>query len=234
MNNRVYNILFHTHTISGIIISVVLYVIFFAGSFSFFRDDIVNWERNESLAITDDMELDFNKVLDTLDFEYNLYGRDIEFRKYYGEPRVAVSISESKDDSLSPKMSKASQFFYLHTKDHSRKAYLESYTLGEFLYRLHFLAQIPYPFGYYLSGFVALFFLFAIITGVLVHWKKIVSNFFMFRPFGKLKTLWTDAHTALGMIGLQKTGIVYHPQRIKVSIVRRVKVNHPQRTKVNH
>ena len=33
---------------------------------------------------------------------------------------------------------------------------------------------------------------------------------------------------------MQKTGIVYHPQRIKVSIVRRVKVNHPQRTKVNH
>ena len=33
---------------------------------------------------------------------------------------------------------------------------------------------------------------------------------------------------------LQKTGIVYHPQRIKVSIVRRVKVNHLQRTKVNH
>jgi hypothetical protein len=33
---------------------------------------------------------------------------------------------------------------------------------------------------------------------------------------------------------VQKTGIVYHPQRIKVSIVRRVKVNHLQRMKVNH
>jgi hypothetical protein len=67
---------------------------------------------------------------------------------------------------------------------------------------LHFLAQIPYPIGYYLSGFIALFFLFAIITGVLLHWKKIVSNFYVFRPKEKLKTLWTDAHTALGMIGL--------------------------------
>ncbi|WP_157206816.1 AAA family ATPase [Mariniflexile maritimum] len=35
-------------------------------------------------------------------------------------------------------------------------------------------------------------------------------------------------------IDVQKTGIVYHPQRIKVSIVRRVKVNHLQRMKVNH
>ncbi|RYG94835.1 PepSY domain-containing protein, partial [archaeon] len=34
---------FHTHTVSGIVISVVLFVIFFAGSFSFFRDEIINW-----------------------------------------------------------------------------------------------------------------------------------------------------------------------------------------------
>ncbi|WP_111309913.1 PepSY-associated TM helix domain-containing protein [Confluentibacter sediminis] len=201
MNNRIYNILFHTHTVSGIVISVVLYVIFFAGSFSFFRDEIVNWERNESVQVTDDIKLNFNKVLDSLNAEDDLYGRDIEFSKYYVEQRVAVSISESKD-TLAPAASRASQFFYLNTKDQSKKTYLESYSLGEFLYRLHFLAQIPYPFGYYLSGLVAFFFLFAIITGVLVHWKKIISNFFIFRPFGKLKTLWTDAHTALGILGL--------------------------------
>lgn len=62
-------------------------------------------------------------------------------------------------------------------------------------------AQVPYPYGYYLSGFVAFFFLFAILTGIIVHWKKIVSNFYLFRPMAKLKTLWTDAHTALGVIG---------------------------------
>ncbi len=201
MKNRIYNVLFHTHTVSGIVISVVLYVIFFAGSFSFFRDEIVNWERNESVQITDNMDVDFNNILDSLNSDKNLYGRDIEFRKYYMEDRIAVSISALKD-TLVPAKSKAAEFFYLNTKDHSTNTYLESYSLGEFLYRLHFLAQIPYPFGYYLSGFVAFFFLFAIITGVLVHWKKIISNFFIFRPFGKLKTLWTDAHTALGMIGL--------------------------------
>ncbi|MEX0362400.1 MAG: PepSY-associated TM helix domain-containing protein, partial [Allomuricauda sp.] len=43
--------------------------------------------------------------------------------------------------------------------------------------------------------------LFAIITGIIVHWSKIVSNFFVFRPWAKIKTLWTDAHTALGVIG---------------------------------
>src|SRR5690606_2361489 len=93
-------------------------------------------------------------------------------------------------------------FFYLDTHDYSEHSYIDSYTLGEFLYRLHFLAQIPYPFGYYLSGLIAFFFLFAIITGVIVHWKKIASNFYVFRPMTKLKTIWTDAHTALGILGL--------------------------------
>lgn len=49
MSKRTYNILFHLHTVSGIVISVALYVIFFTGSFSFFRDEIVNWERGHTV-----------------------------------------------------------------------------------------------------------------------------------------------------------------------------------------
>lgn len=201
MNNRHYNIYFHTHTVSGIVISVVLFVIFFAGSFSFFRDEIINWERSESTAITREIQLDYNKALKNLDKEYVLHGRNITISKPSVENRVAVYMEGTKD-TLAPAKQKEGTFFYLDNKKFKSYTYEESYSLGEFLYRLHFLAQIPYPVGYYLSGFVALFFLFAIITGVLLHWKKIVSNFYVFRPKEKLKTLWTDAHTALGMIGL--------------------------------
>src|SRR3546814_2143562 len=81
--------------------------------------------------------------------------------------------------------------------------------MGEFLYRLHFLAQLiwvmplnlGFPFVYIVSGFVAFLFLFALITGLLVNWGKLVSNFFLFRPWAKLKTVWTDLHTVLGVIG---------------------------------
>ncbi len=201
MNNRHYNIYFHTHTVSGIVISVVLFVIFFAGSFSFFRDEIINWERSESTAVTREIQLDYNKALENLDKKYVLHGRNITISKPSVENRVAVYMEGSRD-TLAPKKQKEGSFFYLDNKNFKSYTYEESYSLGELLYRLHFLAQIPYPAGYYLSGFTALFFLFAIITGLLLHWKKIVSNFYVFRPKEKLKTLWTDAHTALGMIGL--------------------------------
>jgi uncharacterized iron-regulated membrane protein len=201
MNNRHYNIYFHTHTVSGIVISVVLFVIFFAGSFSFFRDEIINWERSESAAVTKEIQLDYDSALKKLDKEHVLHGRNITISKPGTEKRVAIYLEGTKD-TLAPAKQKEGNFFYLDTENFKSFTYEESYSLGEFLYRLHFLAQIPYPVGYYLSGFTALFFLFAIITGLLLHWKKIVSNFYVFRPKEKLKTLWTDAHTALGMLGL--------------------------------
>ncbi|NIJ45614.1 putative iron-regulated membrane protein [Wenyingzhuangia heitensis] len=201
MDQRKHNILFHTHTVSGIIISVVLYIIFFAGSFSFFRDDIINWERNQSPSTSENITINLNKAIDSIQANKNLYGSDLTLVKSSSQRRINVSISASKDTLVSKKENTRA-FYYLDTKDFSKHQYIESYSLGEFLYRLHFLAQIKYPIGYYLAGFTAFFFLFAIITGVLVHWKKIVSNFYVFRPMAKLKALWTDAHTALGMIGL--------------------------------
>lgn len=201
MNNRNYNIFFHTHTVSGIVISVVLYVIFFAGSFSFFRDDIASWERGESATITKEIQLDYNQALKVLDTAYDLHGRNITFTQSHNEKKIPVSLEASKD-TLATKKGKEGQFLYIDNSTFKTSSYVESYNLGEFLYRLHFLAQVPYPVGYYLSGFIALFFLFAIITGVLLHWRKIVSDFYVFRPKEKLKTLWTDAHTSLGMLGL--------------------------------
>ena len=200
MGNRIYNILFHTHTVSGIVISVALYVIFFAGSFSFFRDEIANWQRGHQVSQEDAIPGSIDRYLNILSQDHNLYGRDVELRHYFNERNITVNMSGTKD-SLATEEDKVGVFFYMDTEDKTTTDYQSSYHLGEFLYRLHFLDQIPYPYGRYLAGLVAFFFLFAIITGILVHWNKIVSNFYTFRPWAKLKTVWTDAHTALGVIG---------------------------------
>ncbi|WP_421874065.1 PepSY-associated TM helix domain-containing protein [Marinoscillum sp.] len=202
MSNRIYNILFHTHTVSGLVISVALYVIFFAGSISFFRDDIIAWERNQTVAPGTQMNTDYDQILDSLEAGHgSLYGRNINIRQPHQERNIMVSMEPSMD-SAATEVQLKSVFTYIDSSTYEETNYFSSYTLGEFIYRLHFFAQIPYPYGYLMSGFVAFFFLFAIITGVIVHWKKIISNFYVFRPWAKLKTVWTDAHTALGLIGL--------------------------------
>ncbi|MEM9936260.1 MAG: PepSY domain-containing protein, partial [Bacteroidota bacterium] len=49
---------------------------------------------------------------------------------------------------------------------------------------------------------VALFFLFASVTGILIHWRNLLTKFYSFIKEGKWKLIWTNAHTVLGVIGL--------------------------------
>src|SRR5690606_32116871 len=223
MNIRHYNIYFNTHTISGIIICALLYVIFFAGSFSFFRKEIRAWQHGVSYAANKDTEKNFDFLLDSLRQQYDLKGRDITFYMVPHSLSASVNMSVSKDTTVSkPQQAPAegqkrgrgrrgngdSAFFGYDFQQKKASSYADNYDMGEFLYRLHFLAQlnqvpikIGYPFGYALAGLVSFLFLFALITGLLLHWDKIVSNFFIFRPWSKWKTVWTDMHTALGVIG---------------------------------
>jgi uncharacterized iron-regulated membrane protein len=78
MDLRKYNIYFHTHTISGIIIAAILYVIFFAGSFSFFKDDISAWQKGQSV-VANKPEPAFNHLIDSLAGKYELRGRSFDF-----------------------------------------------------------------------------------------------------------------------------------------------------------
>ncbi|WP_270086993.1 PepSY-associated TM helix domain-containing protein [Sphingobacterium sp. SYP-B4668] len=224
MNLRRYNIYFHTHTISGIIICALLYVIFFAGSFSFFKDEISAWQKNSSYEANRGLvKRDYNFLMDSLSSTHNLKGRDFSFYLKRNSFSTYVDMTPSNDTTVSKKpMPKKegrkrgrgreknddSAYFTYDFAKRQTSDYTQSYDMGEFLYRLHFLAQlnqvpinIGTPFGYLVAGIVSFLFLFALITGLLLHWDKIKSNFFTFRPWNKWKTVWTDIHTALGVIG---------------------------------
>lgn len=200
MSKRNYNVFFNAHTVSGIIISFLLYVIFFAGAFALFKDEITVWEEGERINRTAKSDIDFDGMLTKLDNEYNLLGRDLQFRFGLAEDHVSLFMSGSKD-SLASEKAKESHYFITNIHTYETETYAENYSLGEFLYRLHFFQQLP-GYGIYIAGIVSLLFLFAIVTGVIVHWKKIISNLFNFNPKSTLKRIWTDAHTALGTIGL--------------------------------
>ena len=200
MNKRNYNVFFNTHTVSGIVISIALFIIFFAGAFALFKDEIAIWEEGVPLTHTDKTELDYDQFLADLDEEYTLYGRDIQINFEGEEDKLYIFMPSSKD-SLASEEAKQSHYFSLDTQNKQTKTYDQLYSLGEFLYRLHFFAQLP-TIGIYLAGFVSFFFLFAIVSGIIVHWRKIIPQFFAFDPRKSFRRIWADAHTLLGVIGL--------------------------------
>ncbi|PVW15898.1 PepSY-associated TM helix domain-containing protein [Marixanthomonas spongiae] len=201
MSKRNYNVFFHTHTVSGIVISVALYIIFFAGAFALIKDEITAWEKGDLVHIEQAQKIDYNRVVDSIKAQgFNLYGRDVRMIAPDAKQQLYVLLSKSQDTTIVNNPDKK-YYFFLDALDYSHSEYYDFYSIGELIYRLHFFSQIPVV-GIYIAGFIALFFLFAIVTGVIVHWKKIIQNFYTFRPKKKLKTIWTDAHTALGVIGL--------------------------------
>ncbi|WBX72967.1 PepSY-associated TM helix domain-containing protein [Tenacibaculum pacificus] len=200
MSNRNYNVFFNIHTVSGIVISAALYIIFFAGAFSLFKEEIGIWQEGKAISHTERKNIDYDRILKNIDEKHELTGRDLQINFGKNNDKIYVRLDASKD-SLASEKAKLRDYFSVDINSEKTKSYAENYSLGEFLYRLHFFAQLPYI-GIYLAGFVSLFFLFAIVTGVIVHWKKIISNFYSFNPKIALKRVWTDAHTALGIIGL--------------------------------
>ena len=201
MSNRNYNVFFNTHTVSGIVISVALYVIFFTGSFALFKDEIEAWEDGKHSQNIAREHIDYDFLLQKLSENHHLTSRDIRFYLGHKSDIIYVLTSAAKDTVNIPDEAKYQNYQAINIHTGETATYVEKYGLGEFLYRLHFFTQIP-SVGIYLAGFVSLFFLFAIVTGLIVHWKKIIPNFYQFNPKIALKRVWTDAHTALGVLGL--------------------------------
>ncbi|MEM9675638.1 MAG: PepSY-associated TM helix domain-containing protein [Bacteroidota bacterium] len=218
-NKRVYNSFFNTHTVASIIISIGVFVIFLAGAFAFFQKEINNWEVNSKRSEIHLKDVDYDRILDEVAKKgYQMYGRD--FRIQLGENRgTHLGIRAGKPsnmiskDSLGQLTTSDSLIYAEATAQINYVVDMKSYELikpdeygkagqiGWILTQLHYFRQIPVV-GIYLAGILSLLLLFALVSGVIIHWKKIVSNFFTFRLKNSIKNLWTDGHTALGVLGL--------------------------------
>ena len=198
LGNRAYNVLFHTHTVAGIVISFALFVIFYAGAFTLFRDDFYQWE-NPTARIPVAEDFDFERAFEEVDKVYDLDPHaitNIGFPNQH-DPFFQVYGAVHDTDSTTKRMAAYVEPGTYAIQDITKPLT----TVGRTLYGLHYFRQIP-VIGLYLSGFVALFFLFATVTGLLIHWRNLLTKFYAFIVQGKWKQIWTNAHTVLGVIGL--------------------------------
>lgn len=196
LGKRAYNVIFHTHTVAGIVISVAIYVIFYAGAFSLFRHDIQQWENPDARRPVPD-SIDIDKALSQVDSVYHLDWHAVTNVVLPGEEAPYIKVYGAVHDTDSTNKRMAAYVVPGKIQDMKNPKTM----LGDTIYYLHYFRQIPII-GLYLSGLVGLFFLFATITGLLIHWRNLITKFFAFFTTAKWKTIWTNAHTVLGVIGL--------------------------------
>ena len=110
---RNYNVFFNTHSVSGIVISVGLFVCFFAGAFALFLDNINHWESNQKNK-EGYAQIDYERVIQVIKEDgYEMQGR--QFGIFFREdnpPYIQVNsqpIKIEKDTTASKEAEKISE-----------------------------------------------------------------------------------------------------------------------------
>jgi uncharacterized iron-regulated membrane protein len=195
---RTFQIYWDAHAWAGVLGSFLLYVIFFMGAFSLFHQELSLWA-DPSGVQTSPPELSLaaahggpavpslQPLLEQLDREQHMLGkRRVAFMP---EPNGLRAYWRGGDDQR--------EFRYATTTQ--RLEPLRS-QLGSFLYEMHYLGPIPK--GIYVAGIASMALFLALVSGVLIHLKDLVRQWFVFRPERVTRTWSSDMHKVLGVFGL--------------------------------
>ncbi|WP_313455541.1 PepSY-associated TM helix domain-containing protein [Stenotrophomonas sp.] len=185
------------HTWSGLVVGWVLYLIFIAGTASYWRNEFTRWMQPElGLPAASDVALDHaQRFLARTAPDATRWSIELP-----GSRSNATTVRWQPKDAPEPKRGQPNP--WQATLDASGNPVQARDTRGgDFFYRLHFdLHYVPVLWARWFVCFCTVFMLVAIISGVITH-KKIFADFFSFRR-GKGQRSWLDGHNALAVLSL--------------------------------
>ncbi|MEM1041045.1 MAG: PepSY-associated TM helix domain-containing protein [Bacteroidota bacterium] len=195
---RAFKLLWDTHSVTGIVIGLGLFVIFYAGAYALYRGELHAWAdpamRVAEAGVTVDEAVAplfaERPPAQGTDVQVNLPFRErayysVRYRTPVGDTTEAVTATLSLETG--------------EVIAEDGRGFRSD--LSEILYKLHFFGQAGF-WGELVAGFIAVFFLLAVASGILIHLRKLPKDWHTFRPRGKLRDALADAHTVLGLIGL--------------------------------
>lgn len=195
MNKEFIKRLTLAHGWIGLTFSGLLFIIFFAGSIALFRQEVGLWAIQPHLPVNTGEPASVEKVIESA-----LAGRDFDNKEHF------TLLLPTNDN---PYYKAFVDIKGRTGEDHHDELLLDPITgevvseghkfeFGEFMYKLHYDLNIPA--GKYVLGFVTLFFLFIMISGIFIHAKKLISNFFQYRGEKHKRSQLLDIHTVVGTI----------------------------------
>lgn len=179
------------HSWSGLILGWLLFAIVLSGTATVFRSEISGWMRPEITA-TAPPDAAVEAAVRWLGANHP---KAVGWYLAAPDDRIATTQAVF-DDTTAPFGYRDIALDPVSGSPDAARATLG----GEFLYRLHFDLQLPYPWGRTLAVAAAMLMLIAIVSGILTH-KRIFKDYFTFRA-GKGKRSWLDAHNVLGVLAL--------------------------------
>lgn len=211
----------NAHGWVGLIISLPLFIVFWAGAITLFHPEMMQWAQLPNYTIDvsakeKQQQVSYNELIEQQIQEYSLLP----------DARISLQIPTEKSpylkigfrapidtplEKIQPESQTESNEELKKIKTERKKLLIDPYTgeiftdhnqfgLADFLYELHYNLQIPQ--GSYIVGVITLFLFVIIITGVVVQLKNIVKNFFLYRKDQTTRSKMNDLHNVIGVISL--------------------------------
>ena len=197
--------LIHAHSWLGLIISGLLFVVFFTGSVTLFRDEINLWSLLPHYGISPEISQEQDWLTPSQIMQTAIQDQDFDAKEHLtlvsptAERPFYLAYVDVKQDI------DGEHFVPLMIDPIAGKvvANANQFYLGEFLYNLHYKLNLPG--GKYLIGFVTLFFMFALFSGVVIHAPKLFKQFFRYRTEQTKRTKLLDMHNLIGVVSFPYT-----------------------------
>lgn len=200
----------------GVIISVVLFLVFWAGSLILFFPEIQRWAEMPHFQL--DPSQEHMPLNDLLNKKINEYSFDNSRRLNIALPHkhspyveIYMPVHDKRLDSKGLEStqtvsqaglkSKGFKNIVVHPVTGETLSEDKAFRLMNFMYGLHYYLKLPYV-GRYLVGVVSLFFMVIIFTGIVIQLKNLVRHFFLYRHEKKLRYRMNDLHTVIGVVSL--------------------------------
>lgn len=208
MKSQVVRNAIDAHGWVGLVISIPLFIIFWAGAITLFYPEVYRWAAMPHFPLTEhEVKVDLNDLLDnTLDDL--AYAADHPITLYLPSshsPYISMRIPlEHADSEEHLRHKQARPLFDPATGEQLSDR--RPFGMAEFFDRLHYSLKLPQ--GLYIVGVFTFFFLVLVFTGLVIQLKNLFTHFFLFRHKKAAKFQMRDIHNVVGVISLPY-GLLY-------------------------
>jgi uncharacterized iron-regulated membrane protein len=192
------------HTWVGLLVCWLLYLIFFAGTVSFFRDEITLWNQpalHNVQASEQRVAQQRSQIISGINYLQNAGPESTRWGIYLPterKPQLNYAYEKPRPEG---KRFGGWQEHNINPQTGDEIAQTRDTRGGNFFYRLHFdLHYIDVRTARWIVCFASLFMLVALISGVVIH-KRIFKDMFSFRA-NKGSRSWLDGHNVSSVLAL--------------------------------
>ncbi|SDR38240.1 Uncharacterized iron-regulated membrane protein [Paraburkholderia fungorum] len=183
------------HTWTGIVAGLLLFIAFYAGAITMFKDSLTDWTTPPAVSAAPSVPLDRADVL--IDRTLNAYpaARKLFTLALVDGGRVRMSWQSASGQR---------QDAWLDDQGQLQTTPSRPSDAASFIDLIHMTGGVPggYNVGVGVMGVVSLLYGLALVSGVIVLLPTLVKDLFALRIGKNLKRMWLDAHNAVGILSL--------------------------------